>query len=113
MGDLWGKECPLWGNLVHSWLCFPCSEPYFPLEHCTFASRGLGVRVSRLHRSAQRAPQQGRHRRVGRDSSDPVSTGYDPPFSFIGGRTKVIEINIGNDVYLDLERDFHAAMARD
>ncbi len=26
---------------------------------------------------------------------------------------QVVEINIGDDVYLDLERDFHAAMARD
>ena len=50
---------------------------------------------------------------VGRDSSDPVSKEYGPPFSFTGGRIKVIEINIGDDVYLDLERDFHAAMSRD
>ena len=50
---------------------------------------------------------------VGRDSSDPVSKEYGPPFAFTGGRIKVIEINIGDDVYLDLERDFHAAMSRD
>ena len=50
---------------------------------------------------------------VGRDSSDPVSKEYGPPFAFAGGRIKVVEINIGDDVYLDLERDFHAAMSRD
>ena len=36
-----------------------------------------------------------------------------PPFAFAGGRIKVVEINIGDDVYVDLERDFHAAMCRD
>jgi arylsulfatase len=50
---------------------------------------------------------------VGRDSSDPVTKEYGPPFAFTGGRIKVVEINIGDDVYLDLERDFHAAMSRD
>ena len=45
---------------------------------------------------------------VGRDSSDPVSKEYGAPFAFTGGRIQVVEINIGDDVYLDLERDFHA-----
>ncbi len=48
---------------------------------------------------------------IGRDGSDPVTEEYQSPFT--GGRIKVIEINIGDDAYLDLERDFHAAMARD
>jgi hypothetical protein len=30
-----------------------------------------------------------------------------------GGRIRVVEINIGDDGYVDRERDFHAAMARD
>lgn len=30
-----------------------------------------------------------------------------------GERTRFVEINIGDHVYLDLEREFHAAMARD
>ena len=50
---------------------------------------------------------------VGRDSSDPVTKEYGAPFAFTGGRIQVVEINIGDDVYLDLERDFHAAMSRD
>ena len=50
---------------------------------------------------------------VGRDSSDPVSKEYGSPFAFTGGRIRVVDINIGDDGYLDLERDFHAAMARD
>ena len=50
---------------------------------------------------------------VGRDSSDPVTQEYGAPFAFTGGRIKVVEINIGDDVYVDRERDFHAAMSRD
>ena len=50
---------------------------------------------------------------MGRDSSDPVTQEYSAPFAFTGGRIKVVEINIGDDVYVDLEREFHAAMARD
>ena len=50
---------------------------------------------------------------MGRDSSDPVSKEYSAPFAFRGGRNRVVEINIGDDVYLDLERDFHAGLARD
>ena len=50
---------------------------------------------------------------VGRDSSDPVTKEYGAPFDFTGGRIKVVEINIGEDLYVDRERDFHAAMARD
>src|SRR4029079_10495616 len=50
---------------------------------------------------------------VGRDGSDPVSKEYSSPFALTGGRSLVVEINIGDDVYLDLERDFQAGMARD
>jgi arylsulfatase A-like enzyme len=50
---------------------------------------------------------------VGRDTADPVSQEYTAPYAFTGGRIKVVEINIGDDVYVDRERDFHAAMARD
>jgi arylsulfatase len=50
---------------------------------------------------------------VGRDSSDPVTQEYGAPYAFTGGRIKVVEINIGDDVYVDRERDFHAAMSRD
>ena len=42
-----------------------------------------------------------------------MSKEYGAPFTFTGGRIKVVEVNIGEDAYLDLERDFAAAMARD
>lgn len=45
--------------------------------------------------------------------ADPVSKEYGAPFALTGGRIRVVEINIGDDVYLDLERDFQAGMARD
>ena len=50
---------------------------------------------------------------VGRDGSDPVSKEYGSPFAFTGGRIRVVEINIGDDAYIDLERDFQAGLARD
>ncbi len=50
---------------------------------------------------------------VGRDSSDPVSKEYDSPFAFTGGTIQVVEIAVGDDQYLDLEREAHAALARD
>ena len=50
---------------------------------------------------------------VGRDSGDPVSREYGARFPFAGGRIVEVEVNIGDDVYLDVERDFAAAMARD
>jgi arylsulfatase len=50
---------------------------------------------------------------IGRDSGDPVSREYTAQFPFEGGRILEVEVNIGDDVYLDVERDFAAAMARD
>ncbi len=50
---------------------------------------------------------------VGRDSADPVSKEYGSPFAFTGGRIRFVEINVGDDLYLDLEREFHAGLARD
>jgi arylsulfatase len=50
---------------------------------------------------------------VGKDGADPVSREYGAPFAFTGGRIRVVEINIGDDAYVDLERDFAAAMSRD
>ncbi len=50
---------------------------------------------------------------VGRDSADPVSKEYPPESEFVGGRIKVVEVSVGDDAYVDLEREFHAAMARD
>ena len=50
---------------------------------------------------------------IGRDSGDSVSKEYTPHFTFTGGRIREVEISIGDDVYVDLERDFHAGLARD
>ena len=50
---------------------------------------------------------------VGRDSGDSVSMEYTPYFPFTGGRIRQVEISIGDDAYVDLERDFHAGLARD
>jgi hypothetical protein len=50
---------------------------------------------------------------VGRDTGDSVSKEYTPQFPFTGGRIIKVEVSIGDDVYLDIEREFAAAMARD
>ena len=50
---------------------------------------------------------------VGRDSSDPVSKEYAAPFAFTGGRIVKVEISVGDDAYIDLERDLLAGLARD
>ncbi|HJV12508.1 MAG TPA: sulfatase/phosphatase domain-containing protein [Propionibacteriaceae bacterium] len=50
---------------------------------------------------------------IGRDSGDSVSKEYTPYFTFTGGRIYKVEVSIGDDLYVDLERDFHAAVARD
>jgi hypothetical protein len=47
------------------------------------------------------------------DSGDAVSKEYKPPFSLVGGRIVKVEVQVGDDGYLDTERDFAAAMARD
>ena len=50
---------------------------------------------------------------IGRDSADSISTEYTPQFPFTGGRIIKVEVNIGSDAYIDLERDFMAGLARD
>ncbi|WP_250030235.1 arylsulfatase [Paractinoplanes maris] len=50
---------------------------------------------------------------IGRDSGDSVSKEYTPQFPFTGGRIVKVEVNIADDVYIDVERAFAAAMARD
>jgi arylsulfatase A-like enzyme len=50
---------------------------------------------------------------IGHDSGDPVSKEYPAGFPFHGGRIVEVEVNIGDDVYLDVEREFAAALARD
>jgi len=50
---------------------------------------------------------------VGFDSADPVSRSYPPGFPFTGGRILGVGVDVGDDVYLDLEREAAAAFARD
>jgi arylsulfatase A-like enzyme len=50
---------------------------------------------------------------VGRDTADPVSHEYSSPFAFTGGRIAKVEVDISDDAYVDVERDFAAAFARD
>jgi catechol 2,3-dioxygenase-like lactoylglutathione lyase family enzyme len=50
---------------------------------------------------------------VGRDSGDAVSKEYKPQFPFTGGTIAKVEINVGEDEYLDLETRAMAMMARE
>jgi arylsulfatase len=50
---------------------------------------------------------------IGYDSGDPVSSAYKPRFPFSGGRIVKVVYDVADDVYIDLERKFAAAMARD
>lgn len=50
---------------------------------------------------------------IGRDSGDAVSKEYTPTFAFTGGSIREVEMAVGDDVYVDLERDFHVGLARD
>ncbi len=50
---------------------------------------------------------------VGFDSADPVSRSYPPGFEFTGGRILGVGVDVGEDVYVDLEREAAAAFARD
>ena len=51
---------------------------------------------------------------VGFDSADPVSRSYPPGgYPYTGGEILGVGIDVGDDVYLDLEREAAAAYARD
>jgi arylsulfatase len=50
---------------------------------------------------------------VGYDSADPVSRSYPPGFPFKNGAILGVAVDIGDDQYLDLEREAAAAFARD
>jgi len=50
---------------------------------------------------------------VGYDSADPVSRTYPPGFPFRGGSILGVAVDVGEDQYLDLEREAAAAFARD
>src|SRR5262249_35716298 len=50
---------------------------------------------------------------IGYDSADPVSTAYDSKFAFTGGRVIKVVYDVGDDVYVDMERKLAAVLARD
>ncbi|MDY6869149.1 MAG: arylsulfatase [Actinomycetota bacterium] len=50
---------------------------------------------------------------VGRNSGSPVSRAYRPPFEFTGGTIAQISFDVSGKPYLDLEREFARAFARD
>lgn len=50
---------------------------------------------------------------VGRNNGSPVSEAYHPPFAFTGGRIARVNIDTSGAPYVDLERDFARAFARD
>jgi arylsulfatase len=50
---------------------------------------------------------------VGRDSSDPVTSEYPTPSAFRGGTIDHVEIGVGADQYLDMEKVAFAALARE
>ena len=50
---------------------------------------------------------------IGYDSGDAVSRDYKPKFPFSGGRVIKVVFDVADDAYLDVERKFAAAMARD
>jgi arylsulfatase len=50
---------------------------------------------------------------IGYDSGDAVSSEYQPKFPFAGGRVVKVVFNVADDVYVDVERQLAAAMARD
>ena len=50
---------------------------------------------------------------VGRDSSDPVTDEYPTPSTFSGGTIIQVEIGVGEDRYVDLEKEAASALARE
>jgi arylsulfatase len=50
---------------------------------------------------------------IGYDGGDAVSSEYSSGFKFSVGEVIKVVFNVGNDVYVDVERKLAAAMARD
>jgi arylsulfatase A-like enzyme len=50
---------------------------------------------------------------IGYDGGDAVSAEYVPKFEFVGGTIAKVVFDVADDAYVDLERHFAAAMARD
>ncbi len=50
---------------------------------------------------------------VGKDGGDAVSHDYGSQFAFKDGKIYKVEFDVGDDAYVDIERELAAAMARD
>ncbi|UUO01230.1 hypothetical protein M4D79_21835 [Mycolicibacterium novocastrense] len=50
---------------------------------------------------------------IGRNAGSPVSRSYKPPFAFTGGTIVAVNIDVSGKPYLDLEREFARAFAKD
>jgi hypothetical protein len=50
---------------------------------------------------------------IGRDSGDAVSKQYPKPSDFRGGAIVRVEVSVGDDRYVDLEKEAHALLARE
>jgi hypothetical protein len=50
---------------------------------------------------------------IGYDGGDAVSSEYAPEFEFTGGKIAKVVFDVGDDVYVDVERHMPAAFARD
>jgi hypothetical protein len=50
---------------------------------------------------------------IGYDGGDRVSTLYPHRFEFTGGKIVKVVFDVADDAYIDVERHFAAAMARD
>ena len=50
---------------------------------------------------------------IGRDSGDAVSSEYKAPYRFTGGIIHQVEVNVGDDQYVDLEKEAAAMLARE
>ena len=50
---------------------------------------------------------------IGYDGGDAVSAMYTPKFEFTGGEIAKVVFDIADDAYVDVERHFAAAIARD
>ena len=50
---------------------------------------------------------------IGRNTGSPVSRAYKAPFAFTGGTIALVNIDISGKPYVDLEREFARAFAKD
>ena len=50
---------------------------------------------------------------IGRNAGSPVSRSYKPPFAFTGGTVAQVKIDVSGKPYVDLEKEFARAFAKD